>query len=79
MENDEFTITKLMQQKKDWLVEIVETNTKTLMYCGPIRAVAKLTNLTEYQVIGYAQWGYPSKALRKAGYFFRWKYPEPTE
>lgn len=79
MSNDEFSITKLMQEKRDYLVDIVETDTKKVMYSGPIRVVASLINMTEYQVIGYAEWGHPSKRLKKNGYYLRWKLPQTTE
>lgn len=79
MSADEFSITKLMATKKNYLVDIVETDSKRIMYTGPIAVVSNLTNLTEYQVVGYAEWGYPTKLSKKTGYYLRWQLPQTIE
>jgi hypothetical protein len=67
----EFNLEELMRERGHELVEIVETDSFRVMYTGTIRQVASLVNLSDYQVLGYANWGNPAKRLKKNGYFFR--------
>lgn len=69
----DFDIEQLMKDRGHELVEIVETDSFRVMYTGTIRQVASLVNLSDYQVLGYANWGNPAKRLKKNGYFFRFK------
>lgn len=74
-----FDVTELMKQKKDFLVDIVETKTKKVLFTGHIPQVAGLIKMSHYQVIGYAEWGYPCKSLKKHGYYLRWSFTQNTE
>ena len=67
----DFDIEELMKERGHELVEIVETDSFRVMYTGTIRQVASLVKLSDYQVLGYANWGHPAKRLNKNGYFFR--------
>ena len=69
----EFNLEELMRERGHELVEIVETDSFRVMYTGTIRQVASLVNLSDYQVLGYANWGNPARKLKKNGYFFRFK------
>lgn len=74
-----FNVTELMQQKKDYSVDIVETSTKKVLYTGKIPQVAGLIKMSHYQVMGYAEWGYPCKSLKKHGYYLRWTLTIPED
>ena len=67
----EFNLEELMKERGNELVEIVDTSDFRVMYTGTIRQVASLINMSDYQVLGYANWGNPAKRLNKNGYFFR--------
>lgn len=69
----EFNLEELMKQRGHELVEIVDTSNFKVMYTGTIRQVAGLVKMSDYQVLGYANWGHPAKKLNKNGYFFRFK------